>query len=128
MDPVPALVVDEGMGERRITVPGLVAHPALVTDVADRLPGRSGPAVPVAAVFTTDLPFATVASTDGEYTASIPTPDLASGGLLLLEDAGGPLRLVVAQGSTLCWNVKHVGSIRATATRQPDSVPENPPH
>ena len=43
MDPVPALVVDEGMGERRITVLELVAHPALVTDVADRLPGRSGP-------------------------------------------------------------------------------------
>lgn len=128
MDPRPALVVDEGMGERRIAVPDLVAHPALVTEVADRLPGRTGRALPVAAVFGTELPFATVASTDGEYTASIPTADLVSGGLLLLDDAGGPLRLVVAQGSTLCWNVKHVGSITATATRQPDSVPENPPH
>lgn len=128
MNPTPALVVDEGMGEEWIAVPDLAAHPSLVTDVAGRLPGRSGRAVPVAAVFVTDLPFATVASTDGEYTASIPTPDLLEGGLLLLDDPGGPLRLVVARGSTLCWNVKHVGSIRATATRQPDSVPENPPH
>jgi len=35
---------------------------------------------------------------------------------------------VVAEGSTLCWNVKQVGSLRATPERVPDSVPENPPH
>lgn len=128
MDPTPTLVVDEGMGERRIAVPDLVAHPAVVDDVADRLPDRSGRALPVAAVFATDLPYATVASSDGEYTASIPSGDLVDGGLLLLDDPGGPLRLVVARGSTLCWNVKHVGSIRATAARESDSVPENPPH
>lgn len=136
MEPTPGLVVDEGTGGREVSLPELLAHEELVEDVGDRLPDRRGAAVPVSAVFETNLPYATVASSDGAYTASIPTADLRSGGLLLVgdpehplqPDEGGPIRLVVTEGSTLCWNVKAVGSITATPARQPDSVPENPPH
>jgi hypothetical protein len=124
----PVVVIDDGTGDRTLPVADLVAHGDRIDDVSSRLPDRSGPALPVAAVLSTDLPFVTVASTDGRYTASIPTSELVAGGLLLLEDPGGPVRLVVAEGSTLCWNVKQVGSLRATPERVPDSVPENPPH
>lgn len=122
------VLIDEGEGDRPVGVPDLLAHPDQIPDVSGRLPDRHGPAVPVASVMATDLPFVTVSSVDGAYTASIPTGDLMAGGLLLLDDPGGPVRLVVADGSTLCWNVKHVGSLRATPHREPDSVPENPPH
>ena len=68
----------------------------------------------------------TVVSRDGGYRASVPLSDLLDGGVLSIED--GALRMVVEGGSTLCWNVKDVGSIELTAGPQPDSVPENPPH
>ncbi len=124
----PVVVIDDGTGARTLPVPSLVAHRDRIPDVSSRLPGRTGVALPVAAILATELPFVTVASETGDYTASIPTPDLVDGGLLLFDDAGGPVRLVVADGSTLCWNVKHVGSLRATPEREPDSVPEDPPH
>ncbi len=124
----PVVVIDDGTGDRTLPVADLVAHADRIDDVSPRLPDRRGAALPVASVIATDLPFVTVASTDGAYTASIPTAELLAGGLLLLDDPGGPVRLVVADGTTLCWNVKHVGSLRATPEREPDSVPENPPH
>ena len=70
-------------------------------------------------------------SGDGHYRASIPLAELQRGGWLLLgqpRDAGGPVRLVVEEGRTLCWNVKHVVGLRFTEGPEPDSVPENPPH
>ena len=58
------------------------------------------------------------------------------GGMLLVGSAdapldeaeGGPVRLLVSDGDTLCWNVKQVGSLIATRERLADSVPEQPPH
>ena len=68
--------------------------------------------------------------------SSIPIDDLRTGGGLafaldgepLPDERGGPLRLTVAQGGTLCWNVKDVGELRFTAHREPDSVPAKPTH
>ncbi len=78
---------------------------------------------------------ATVVSDDGHYTASIPLGDLRrgvlvleAGGSPLSRDRGGPFRLIVPDGRTLCWNVKGVTEIRFTDAPEPDSVPENPPH
>ena len=116
----------------------LISHPAFVPD-ASELVGRRAAAVPVSALVEPDAvrrtPWVSVDSSDG-YRASIPTDELRRGGYILVPtpdlpgDArgDGTFRLVVADGSTLCWNVKHVTSLRATAEREPDSVPENPPH
>lgn len=98
--------------------------------------GRHGNALPVSAVLDTDRPWVTVTSSDHGYTASIPASQILTAGWLLVgstdrplsEEEGGPIRLLVDDGDTLCWNVKHVGSLRATSVREPDSVPERPTH
>ncbi len=76
-----------------------------------------------------------VISDDRLYTASIPLSDMQAAGRLYVgrqssldRHAGGPFRLVVLEGRTLCWNVKAVGEFRFTAGAEADSVPENPPH
>jgi DMSO/TMAO reductase YedYZ molybdopterin-dependent catalytic subunit len=99
----------------------------------DRFPW---PALPARALLDTldPLPGADhllVESGDGHYRASIPLAEVRRGGWLLVgvpEDRGGPVRLVVEEGRTLCWNVKHVVALRFTEGAVPDSVPENPPH
>lgn len=80
--------------------------------------------------------FCSVVSSDEDYTASIPVDDLLAGGVLLLEAAGPaptrgegrPIRLVVREGKTLCWNVKDVGELRFTTSKEPDSLPERLTH
>ena len=77
-----------------------------------------------------------VVSQDGSYSASIPLDELREGGWLafaldgkaLTGDLGGPLRLTVREGTTLCWNVKDVGELRFTVGEEPDSVPKKPTH
>ena len=119
-----------------------------VGDIADAVEdagrlsdGSVGTAVPVASVverFSID-PSAThcsVVSRDSSYSASIPVDELLGGGWLvyaldgkpLPADKGGPLRLSVVQGATLCWNVKDVGELRFTAGKEQDSIPEKPTH
>ena len=65
-------------------------------------------------------------SVDGSYSASIPLETMIGGGVITFETDGNRLR--VLDGSTLCWNVKAVGELRLTTGREPDSVPERPPH
>ena len=67
-----------------------------------------------------------VSSRDGSYSASIPIEDFCRGGVVSSEQGGYRLRVI--SGATLCWNVKDVGSLRLTTTREPDSVPEKPTH
>ena len=130
-----------GLASGTIDWDGLMALPEREPDAANVAPGAVGLAVPMASVLreadiAPEATHATVTSEDGGYTASIPIETLRSGGWLAiaLDDSplpsarGGPLRLTVAEGSTLCWNVKDVGSIRFTVGPEPDSVPENPPH
>ncbi len=97
--------------------------------------------VPVASVverFPID-PSAThcsVVSKDSSYSASIPIDELLGGGWLayaldgkpLPAEKGGPFRLSVVEGATLCWNVKDVGELRFTAGKEPDSIREKPTH
>ena len=112
-----------------------------VVDAAEVAEGAVGAAVPVSSVLA-GIPLdpaathCSVVSRDGAYKASIPIDDLRNGGWLayalggepLPADAGGPLRLTVAQGDTLCWNVKDVGELRFTAGSEPDNVPRKPKH
>lgn len=129
------LDVDDGTDRTTWRLDDLIGHDDLDADGGATL-GRRGAAVPVRAVLTTSQPWVTVASGDGAYRASIPAEDLLRGGMLLVgsldapldEAEGGPVRLLVADGDTLCWNVKQVASLTATEERLPDSVPERPPH
>ena len=83
-----------------------------------------------------DTAYCTVVSVGGAYSASIPLIDLIEGGSLAFwlddgpmpEARGGPVRLTVNRGRTLCWNVKNVGVLRFTATQETDSVPKRPKH
>lgn len=80
--------------------------------------------------------FVSVESEDGAYRASIPIDELAAKGVVvygleeggLPRDRGGPFRMLVPGGRTLCWNVKGVGEMRVTAEQEADSVPANPTH
>jgi hypothetical protein len=67
-----------------------------------------------------------VTSADGSYSASIPLDDIIRRGVITVEADGNRLR--VQDGSTLCWNVKAVGELRLTPTKDPDSVPDEPTH
>ena len=115
--------------------------PGTIPDLGAEADGFVGIAVPLAPVLDASMPtaaatHATIESDDGHYRASIPLSDLMQSGWLaygldgrpLPGDRGGPLRVVVPQGRTLCWNVKSVAVVRVTAGPEPDSVPENPPH
>jgi len=116
-------------------LPGAFRHIDLI--VGDAVGDR----VPVAAIVdladpSSDAAFCTVVADNDAYTASIPITDLRNGGWLafrlnggpLPTDKGGPLRLTVVQGKTMCWNVKDVAELRFTAAREPDSVPARPTH
>jgi len=82
---------------------------AAVADLLDRAAPRPG------------ADHGTVHAGGDAYRASIPLADLRRGEL----DGG---RLTIPGGRTLCWNVKDVVRIEVTRGKQPDSVPENPPH
>jgi DMSO/TMAO reductase YedYZ molybdopterin-dependent catalytic subunit len=109
-------------------------------DIAAVVPGFSGRAIAASDLLSASgLPptadYCSVGSDDGLYRASIPLADLERGWLIyrdgdgpLSRSRGGPFRLVVEVGRTLCWNVKGVAEMRVTMGPEPDSVPENPPH
>ena len=141
------------MDTPHLRVTGLVAHealfaasdlatfPSVVADAASVAAGAVGTAVRVGEILDQvtvehGATHCTVISQGGAYRASIPLDDLREDGWLAFSEAGGPLpdnrggpfRLTVAEGSTLCWNVKRVATLRVTAGPEPDDVPENPPH
>ncbi len=105
------LVVDAG-GERRLPVSEFeaaaddgVVHLGRVLGVPEGL-------------------WVTVRAGEDDYVASIPSGAFTLGAELTVSS----LRLIVRDGSTLCWNVKDVRRIEIGEVRQPDSVPENPTH
>ncbi len=119
----------------------LAGVPGHVPDLGALAEGFAGDAAPLRPILDAAEPaaeatHATVISDDGHYRASIPLSELrergwvafALDGEALPRERGGPLRVVVPQGRTLCWNVKGAVEIELTAGPQPDSVPENPPH
>ncbi len=124
-----------------VTASDFAAMPDIVDDVTDVAPGATGRAVRIANILEVARPLddathCTVISDGGDYRASIPLADLASGGWLafaagdgpLPPERGGPFRLTVTEGTTLCWNVKNVATLRLTSGPEPDDVPESPPH
>ena len=128
-------------GREALSVDDIAALPGSIEDVASVSEGAVGAAVPATALMEVaqpddDVAFCSVISADGSYSASIPLADLIAGGWLafrigdepLPSSAGGPLRLTVAKGRTLCWNVKDVAELRFTTTRHPDIVPARPKH
>jgi DMSO/TMAO reductase YedYZ molybdopterin-dependent catalytic subunit len=119
----------------------LRSRPSVVADASTVAEGAVGVAVRVAELIADASPspqatHCTVIGDAGSYRASIPLDDLVAGGWLAfgldkgpLPDArGGPFRLTVAAGETLCWNVKRVDALELTVGPVADDVPENPPH
>lgn len=115
--------------------------PGVVPDLDSVVEGFPGRAVPVREVVAVAEPqpgagYVTVESEDGFYRASIPRRELEDKGWLafrlgaapLPRGRGGPFRLVVPEGRTLCWNVKGVAELRFTAEPEEDSVPADPSH
>ena len=88
--------------------------------------------IPVRRVIEEAVPAAhathvTALSADGSYSASIPLGEAVSKGEIHLSEAAEsntPIRLVVSEGMTLCWNVKGLGRLRVTEGPEPDSLPE----
>ncbi len=134
--PVPALAVT-----------GLVAHPTVIDEATIRARAKPGDSAPDGTLVVSlgellaqaepaaNASHVSAVSDDGLYSASIPLVEALSKGQLIVgagetlsRSAGGPFRLTVPGGSTLCWNVKSVGELRVTAGAEPDSVPENPTH
>jgi DMSO/TMAO reductase YedYZ molybdopterin-dependent catalytic subunit len=125
----------------RVTMAELSTMPSVVDDAATVAEGASGRAVRIAEVIEAAAPTAsathcTVVGDAGAYRASIPLATLLTGGWLafaldgkaLPGDRGGPFRLTVAAGDTLCWNVKRVEELKLTDGPEEDDVPANPPH
>ena len=132
-----------------LRVYGRVARPLVLTDEDLALmpaPGEAVDGVVGSAVAMRDVlgpaepdpeaTHCTVIAAGGSYRASIPLADLQAGGWLsyavdggpLPPEAGGPYRLIVAGGATLCWNVKQVAELKLTAGTEPDDVPAEPTH
>ena len=112
-----------------------------IDDLGALADGFVGEAVPVSQLLAAAGPdpearFVTAVSDDGIYRASIPLADMTTKGWLaykldgepLPRERGGPFRVVVPQGRTLCWNVKSVVELKVTRTKEPDSVPAQPRH
>lgn len=118
-----------------------------IEDVGTLVPGRKGAAVRLRDVLAGADPdraatHATLASSDGEFTASVPLDEIRDALLVyrhgdhpLPESLGGPVRFLVPDakachsgGADTCANVKFLGSITLTAGLQPDSRAEKTPH
>ena len=130
-----------------LAVTGLVAHPTVIDEATIRSRAKPDDSAPDGTLVVSlgellgqaepaaNASHVSAVSDDGLYSASIPLAEALSKGQLVVgagqtlsRSAGGPFRLTVPGGSTLCWNVKSVGELRVTAGAEPDSVPENPTH
>jgi DMSO/TMAO reductase YedYZ molybdopterin-dependent catalytic subunit len=151
-------MTEQGIEPAAVRVHGAVARAATFTlvdlealphlaDLSRVAAAKSGRAVRVEDLLDAVEPLAaathlTAISRDGSYRASIPLSDAAASGWVAFATAGatapgntplpteqgGPFRLTVAEGRTLCWNVKDVAELQLTIGPEPDDVPEAPPH
>ena len=135
---------DRRRGAPLLRVTGLVERPAQWRcEELAVLPGQvadaAGEAVSAEAVLQASGPrgrYVSVESEGAAYRASIPIEELSDKGVLvygwesggLPVEKGGPFRILIPGGRTLCWNVKGVAQLRVTAEPEPDSVPANPTH
>ncbi|MBK8207988.1 MAG: molybdopterin-dependent oxidoreductase [Planctomycetes bacterium] len=118
-----------------------------VEDVSREVEGRQGAAVRLRevlarAVAKPGATHATLASSDGEFTASVPLDEIQDALLVyrlndqpLPAHLGGPVRFLIPDakachsgGADTCANVKFLASIVLTNGEQPDSRAEKTPH
>ena len=123
----------------------LAALPQQIDDIAVLIPGRSGGAVELAAIFAAVgvSPAAThvaLESTDGGFAASVPLEAVANaivsyrdGAEPLSVKAGGPIRFFIPEVGDChsgpvdaCVNVKFLGTIRLSIGAGRDTRPTNP--
>lgn len=118
----------------------LQALPTQLDDVGKEIEGRQGHGVRLRALIdkagrNKGATHATLASTDGEFTASVPLDDILDAILVyqldgepLPEQFGGPIRFLIPDaaachsgGADTCANVKFLGRIELTSGKVEDS-------
>jgi DMSO/TMAO reductase YedYZ molybdopterin-dependent catalytic subunit len=120
--------------------PDLKKLPNQVADVSAEVAGREGAGVRLRSLIDAagrkpGAKFATLSSTDGKFSASVPLDDILDAVLVyqlkgepLPERLGGPIRFLIpdalpchAGGADVCANVKYLGKIELTGSKVEDS-------
>jgi hypothetical protein len=136
------LVVEGEVAQRReLAFTDLAALPEQVGDVGALVPGKQGGAVWLDSVLAAagakaTARFATLVADDGRFAVSVPLDAVRTNAVIayrlgegpLPDKQGGPARFYVVDakacgadsGVDACANVKRLGRIRLTATREPD--------
>jgi DMSO/TMAO reductase YedYZ molybdopterin-dependent catalytic subunit len=118
-----------------------------VMDVGQEVQGRQGTGVRLRDVLARCRPrpgatHATLASSDGRFTASVPLHEIQDALLVyrlgnepLPRSLGGPVRFLIPDaaachsgGADVCANVKFLGSIEVTVGQRPDARADKPHH
>jgi DMSO/TMAO reductase YedYZ molybdopterin-dependent catalytic subunit len=137
---MPLTITGEVENEKSFEYSDLQALPAQVEDVGKEVEGRQGHGVRLRALIDQagrkdGATHATLASTDGEFTASVPLDDILHAVLVyqlngepLPEQFGGPIRFLIPDATTChtggadtCANVKFLGRIELTTAKVEDS-------
>ena len=137
---MPLTIAGEVENEKTFTYGDLKSLPAQVDDVAREVEGRQGHGVRLRSLIDAAgrkpaATHATLASTDGKFTASVPLDDILDAVLVyqlngepLPEQFGGPIRFLIpdaaachAGGADTCANVKFLGRIELTRGKVEDS-------
>lgn len=133
-------ITGEVNSEKSFLFNDLAAMPEQVEDVGKEVDGRQGHGVRLRALIDQagrkpDANHATLASTDGAFTASVPLDDILDAILVyqlngepLPEQYGGPIRFLIPDaqachtgGADTCANVKFLGRIELTKGKVEDS-------
>lgn len=133
-------ITGEVNAEKTFLFKDLAALPDQVDDVSREVEGRKGHGVRLRALIDKagrkpEADHATLASTDGEFTASVPLDDILDAILVyqlngepLPEQFGGPVRFLIPDarachtgGADTCANVKFLGRIELTKGKVEDS-------
>ena len=133
-------ITGEVNSEKSFLFNDLAAMPEQVEDVSQEVEGRQGRGVRLRALIDQagrkpDADHATLASTDGKFTASVPLDDILDAILVyqlngepLPEQYGGPVRFLIPDaaachtgGADTCANVKFLGRIELTKGKVEDS-------
>lgn len=133
-------ITGEATREVSFTFDQLSELPGQVPDVGAEVEGRKGHGVRLKSLIDqagrkASASHATLASTDGAFTASVPLDDILDAILVyrhdggpLAEELGGPIRFLIPDaaachtgGADTCANVKHLGRIELTAGKVEDA-------
>lgn len=134
------IITGEVDRETTLTCDQLKDLPGQVDDVSREVEGRKGRGVRLRSIIDKagrkpGAGYATLSSTDGAFTASVPVDDILDAILVyqhdgkpLPEQFGGPIRFLIPDarechtgGADTCANVKFLGRIELTADKVMDS-------